>query len=53
MSFPNTYANTRPPRENPCVKCKKADNCKGICIARARWWDVCLEKAKKKNGAKK
>lgn len=53
MSFPNTYAATRPPRKHPCPDCPKRDNCKAICIARARWWDKQMAKVRKKMGVKK
>ena len=50
MSFPNTYQNTRPPTSNPCDTCKRKDDCDGICIQRARWWDAQMKKLRKELG---
>ena len=50
MSVPNTYQNTRPPKSHPYKKCKNKDDCHKICIARARWWDIRMQKLRKELG---
>lgn len=40
------------PQDNPCDHCRIADQCESFCPARARWWDVQMEKIKKEIGGK-
>lgn len=36
--------------ENPCERCGINDSCHWICNARARWWDIQMEKLRKELG---
>ena len=47
------YWSTRPPVSDPCEKCKNLEECDAICINRARWWDVRMEKIRKELEANK
>ena len=40
-------SDTKETAENPCDKCSAKDYCTNVCPARARWWDVQMEKLKK------
>lgn len=50
MSAPKTHQNTKDPKSNPCDTCKNKDHCSALCLARARWWDVQMEKIRKAVG---
>ena len=38
------------PKVNPCERCSVHDNCHHICQARAKWWDIQMEKLRKELG---
>lgn len=35
------------PGKNPCQGCRREETCDSICVARAKYWDDCLEKERK------
>ena len=35
------------PGKNPCRGCRWEETCDSICVARAKYWDDCLEKVRK------
>lgn len=39
MTWEEKYRTMPVPESNPCDGCKSATSCKGICPARALWWD--------------
>ena len=38
------------PTEDPCIACEQREFCDRICPARAKWWDVGMEKLRKRWG---
>lgn len=42
------YSSMPAPKQSPCVKCRLEDWCIDICPARAKWWDVCMERIRRK-----
>lgn len=38
------------PEKDPCERCGINDSCHWICNARARWWDIQMEKLRKELG---
>ena len=41
---------TNVPAKDPCELCSTREYCHSICHARARWWDVQMEKLRKELG---
>ena len=41
---------TNSTEKNPCDLCSASDYCHSICPARAKWWDIQMEKLRKEIG---